>query len=213
MLLFAHFMLSASIQSVSWVYLVNLRECWQVECQQPFYLIYLSTQLYYALFRFPGACADWGYSCELHNLQVIQHTPFCLGSWSESFNVHLSSGHMVIAGAFGRLNGRWRKLLKRNDMHQSNVKLLVATYCILHNFWDPNGAVLWRLAPRRWNWARISSAFAGAICRSPERAVQAAAQVHDAGRHLRSGYIELNDILICTLLAKHYHLRSSHLRP
>ena len=40
---------------------------------------------------------------------------------------------MVVEGAFGRLKGRWRSLLKCND---TNVKFLpkyIAACCVLHN--------------------------------------------------------------------------------
>ena len=35
--------------------------------------------------------------------------------------------------AFGQLKGRWRRLLKRNDMLVENVSTVVAAACVLHN--------------------------------------------------------------------------------
>lgn len=49
------------------------------------------------------------------------------------FNYRLSRARMVVECAFGRLKGRWRSLLKRND---TNVKFLpkyIAACCVLHN--------------------------------------------------------------------------------
>ena len=57
----------------------------------------------------------------------------------ESFNVYMNSGRMLIEGAFGRLKGRWRKLLKRNEIAHGQIKLLIATCCILHNFCESQG--------------------------------------------------------------------------
>ncbi|XP_059374201.1 uncharacterized protein LOC132111046 [Carassius carassius] len=46
------------------------------------------------------------------------------------YNYRLSSARMVVKNAFGRLKGRWRCLLKRNDALMSDV---VAVSCVLHN--------------------------------------------------------------------------------
>lgn len=51
----------------------------------------------------------------------------------ESFNVYLNSGRVCVEIAFGRLKTRWRKLLKRNDVHYSYVPNIVSACCVLHN--------------------------------------------------------------------------------
>ncbi|XP_071941481.1 uncharacterized protein [Antedon mediterranea] len=50
------------------------------------------------------------------------------------FNYRLSRAHMVVEGAFGILKGRWRMLMRQNDMHISKVSLIVSSCCVLHNF-------------------------------------------------------------------------------
>ena len=40
---------------------------------------------------------------------------------------------MAVENAFGRLKGRWRCLLKRNDNNLQHVPNIIASCCILHN--------------------------------------------------------------------------------
>lgn len=51
----------------------------------------------------------------------------------KNFNYLQSRSRMVVENAFGRLKGRWRILLKRNDCHVSSVINMVATCVVLHN--------------------------------------------------------------------------------
>ena len=50
-----------------------------------------------------------------------------------TFNYQLSRARIVTENAFGRLKGRWRCLLKRNDTDLKYVVQQVAACCILHN--------------------------------------------------------------------------------
>ena len=55
------------------------------------------------------------------------------------FNYRLSKARMVVENAFGRLKGRWRCLLKRNDNALKNVPNMVASCCVLHNLCETWG--------------------------------------------------------------------------
>ncbi|XP_071946061.1 uncharacterized protein [Antedon mediterranea] len=50
-----------------------------------------------------------------------------------TFNYRLSRARMVIEGCFGRLKGRWRCLLKRNDTKLEYLPTQIAAACTLHN--------------------------------------------------------------------------------
>ena len=49
------------------------------------------------------------------------------------FNYRLSKARVVVEHAYGRLKGRWRCLLKRNDVMIRDLPCLVAACCVLHN--------------------------------------------------------------------------------
>ena len=50
-----------------------------------------------------------------------------------NYNYRISRARMVVENAFGRLKGRWRRLLKRCDMTLDKVPTMIAACCILHN--------------------------------------------------------------------------------
>ena len=55
------------------------------------------------------------------------------------FNYQLSRSRVVVENAFGRLKGRWRTLMKRNDNDIKYVPTLVVACCILHNICEMHG--------------------------------------------------------------------------
>ena len=62
-----------------------------------------------------------------------------LSTQQSNFNYRLSRARNVVENAFGRLKGRWRCLLKRNDCTLELVKVQVAACCILHNICKMHG--------------------------------------------------------------------------
>ena len=61
----------------------------------------------------------------------------------------LSSARMVVENAFGRLKGRWRCLMKRNDIELTTLTNVVAACCILHNLCEMQQDSFWP----EWNTA------------------------------------------------------------
>ena len=56
-----------------------------------------------------------------------------LSAKQRKFNTHLSRARVVVECAFGMLKGRWRCLLKRNDVNVEFMSTLVTACCVLHN--------------------------------------------------------------------------------
>lgn len=57
----------------------------------------------------------------------------------QNYNKKISRARVVVENSFGRLKGRWRCLLKRNDCDVSLVKSMVLTCCALHNLCERHG--------------------------------------------------------------------------
>ena len=62
-----------------------------------------------------------------------------LTAWQRTFNYQLSRAHFVTKNTFGRLKGRWKCLLKRNDTNWKYVVQQVAACCTLHNVCEIHG--------------------------------------------------------------------------
>ena len=57
----------------------------------------------------------------------------------KKFNYQLSRSRAVVENAFGRLKGRWRSLMKRNDTNIKKLSTLVTACCIVHNLCEAQG--------------------------------------------------------------------------
>ena len=51
----------------------------------------------------------------------------------KTFNYRLSKARVVVEHCYGRLKGRWRCLLKRQDVDVCDAPEIVAACCVLHN--------------------------------------------------------------------------------
>ena len=56
-----------------------------------------------------------------------------------NYNYRISRARIVVENAYGRLKARWRRLLKRNDMHLNNIPVVVTVACVLHNICEIDG--------------------------------------------------------------------------
>uniref|UniRef100_A0A0E9WQU1 DDE Tnp4 domain-containing protein n=1 Tax=Anguilla anguilla TaxID=7936 RepID=A0A0E9WQU1_ANGAN len=55
------------------------------------------------------------------------------------YNHKTGRARVVVENTFGRLKGRWRCLLKRNDCNIHKVKSMAIACCVLHNLCEMNG--------------------------------------------------------------------------
>ena len=56
-----------------------------------------------------------------------------LTSQQKNYNYKVCRARITVEIAFGRLKGRWHRLMKRNDMHVSNIPHYITVAFILHN--------------------------------------------------------------------------------
>ena len=117
-----------------------------------------------ANYRFLDICVGWAGS--VHDARVFVHSPlytkiteeqllpnktltvngievplFLIGDSAYPLQTWLMkpSPHIVVENAYGRLKARWRRLMKRNDMHTNHIPTVVAAACILHNMCEVHG--------------------------------------------------------------------------
>ena len=62
-----------------------------------------------------------------------------LSPQQKHFNFRLSSARTVVEIAFGRLKARWRRLMKKNEMHTDHIPVVISACCILHNMCEIHG--------------------------------------------------------------------------
>ena len=75
---------------------------------------------------------DSAYPLKLWLMQPFAHNTD-LTSQQKNYNYRVCRARITVEIAFGCLKGRWRRLMKRNDMHVSNIPHIVTAACILHN--------------------------------------------------------------------------------
>ncbi|XP_070819612.1 uncharacterized protein [Chaetodon trifascialis] len=93
------------------------------------------------------------------------------------FNKKCSRARVVVENAFGRLKGRWRCLLKRNDCDVQLVKSMVLTCCALHNLCETHGETF----ETEWDVPAAATAV--------EPVVAVDQGVEEEGRDVREGLI------------------------
>lgn len=64
----------------------------------------------------------------------------------ERYNNCLSTARMTVENVFGRLKGRWRCLLKRNDSEMENLIMIICACATLHNICEKHREEV----PREW---------------------------------------------------------------
>ena len=55
------------------------------------------------------------------------------------YNYRIFRARIVVENAYGRLKARWRRLMKRNDIHTNHIPNIIAAACILHNMCEVHG--------------------------------------------------------------------------
>lgn len=87
---------------------------------------------------FPFLIGDSAYPLSNWLIKPFAHNS-TLSTKQRTFNYMVSRARIVCENAFGRLKGRWRRLLKQNDMDIDNVPRVVLACCILHNVCEIHG--------------------------------------------------------------------------
>ena len=57
----------------------------------------------------------------------------------KTYNYRICRARIVVENAYGQLKGRWRRLMKRNDMCIDTITTIVTAACILHNICEVHG--------------------------------------------------------------------------
>ena len=57
----------------------------------------------------------------------------------KTYNYRMSRARIVVENAYGRLKGRWCRLMKKNEMNIAKFPIIIAARCTLHNMCEVNG--------------------------------------------------------------------------
>lgn len=71
-------------------------------------------------------------------MKPFPHTTH-LSMQQKKFNKQLSRARVVVENAFGRLKGRWRCLLKKNESNTLNMPKIISCCVVLHNICEMFG--------------------------------------------------------------------------
>ncbi|XP_065435194.1 uncharacterized protein LOC135978000 [Chrysemys picta bellii] len=96
----------------------------------------------------------------------------------ELFSYRLSKCRMVVECAFGRLKGHWRSLLTRSDLSATNIPIVIAACCVLHNLCESKGETFmvgWEAEANR-----LAADYAQPDTRAIRRAHQEALRIREA---------------------------------
>ena len=75
---------------------------------------------------------DSAYPLKKWLMKPFAHNTY-LNEQQQNYNYRVCRARIVTEILFGRLKARWRRLLKRNDMHVENIPNVIAAACVLHN--------------------------------------------------------------------------------
>ncbi|CAM4671802.1 unnamed protein product [Lepidochelys kempii] len=95
-----------------------------------------------------------------------------LDSSQELFNYRLSKCRMVVECAFGRLKARWRSLLTRLDLSETNIPTVITACCVLHNICESKGEMF--MAGWEVEANRLAAGYAQPDTRAVRRAQEGA---------------------------------------
>ena len=73
---------------------------------------------------------DAAYPLQLWLMKPFPHNG-ALSQEEQRFNFVISSARIVVENAYGRLKGRWRRLMKRNDVHIDNIPTIIV-FCTIY---------------------------------------------------------------------------------
>ncbi|XP_065418090.1 uncharacterized protein LOC135974373 [Chrysemys picta bellii] len=99
-----------------------------------------------------------------------------LDSSQDLFNYRLNKCRMVVERAFGHLKGRWRTLLTRSDLSQTNIPIVIAACCVLHNLCESKGETSMA------GWEAEANHLAADYAQPDTRAIRRA---HQEAQHIR----------------------------
>ena len=82
---------------------------------------------------------DSAYPFQTWLMKPFQHNSILTSDQKRYNNYRMSRARIVVENAYGRLKARWRRLMKRNDMHVCHIPNVIAAACILHNMCEIHG--------------------------------------------------------------------------